>query len=38
MPLKVILSLDNIYDVLTSVEKIGEVIDMELDDNSGKFF
>lgn len=35
---KVILSLDNIYDVLTSVEKIGEVIDMELDDNSGEVF
>lgn len=35
---KVILSLDNIYDVLTSIEKIGEVIDLELDDNNGEDF
>ena len=35
---KVILSLDNIYDVLTSIEKIGEVTDLELDNNLGDDF
>ena len=32
---KLIRSLDSIYDVLTALEKIGYVTDMELDDNSG---
>jgi ABC-type bacteriocin/lantibiotic exporter with double-glycine peptidase domain len=32
---KLILSLENIYDVLTSLEKIGQVTDLELESDSG---
>jgi ABC-type bacteriocin/lantibiotic exporter with double-glycine peptidase domain len=32
---KLILSLETIYDVLTSLEKIGQVTDMELESNEG---
>lgn len=32
---KLILSLETIYDVLTSLEKIGQVSDMELEDSQG---
>lgn len=32
---KLVLSLETIYDVLTSLEKIGQVTDMELESNSG---
>ncbi len=32
---KLILSLETIYDVLTALEKIGEVTDLELDENTG---
>lgn len=32
---KVIQSLETIYDVLTALEKIGQVTDLELEDNSG---
>lgn len=32
---KVILSLDTIYDILTSLEKIGQVTDLELERNDG---
>ncbi|MBU2019713.1 MAG: ABC transporter ATP-binding protein/permease [Bacteroidetes bacterium] len=32
---KLILSLDNIYDVLTALEKIGEVTDLELEQEGG---
>lgn len=32
---KLILSLETIYDVLTSLEKIGQVTDLELDDSNG---
>lgn len=32
---KVILSLETIYDVLTSLEKVGQVSDLELEDESG---
>lgn len=32
---KLIMSLENIYDVITAVEKIGEVTDIELDDERG---
>lgn len=33
---KLIVSMEVIYDVLTSLEKIGEVTDMELDGNTGE--
>lgn len=32
---KVILSLEGIYDVFTSIEKIGQVTDLELEDDEG---
>ena len=32
---KLILGLESIYDVLTSIEKIGQVVDMELEDQDG---
>ena len=32
---KVILSLDNVYDILTALEKIGQVTDLPLDSNEG---
>ncbi len=32
---KLILSLETIYDVLTSLEKIGQVTDLELDESTG---
>lgn len=32
---KLVLSLETIYDVLTSLEKVGQVTDMELDSNEG---
>ena len=32
---KLIISLENIYDVLTALEKIGQVTDLELDQNQG---
>lgn len=31
---KVLLFMENIYDLLTSIEKIGDVADMELEDNT----
>jgi len=33
---KLVLSLENIYDVLTSLEKIGQVTDLELEENTGR--
>ncbi len=33
---KIIRSIDTVYDVLTALEKIGYVTDLELDDNSGR--
>jgi ABC-type bacteriocin/lantibiotic exporter with double-glycine peptidase domain len=35
---KMILSLETIYDVLTSLEKIGQVTDLELEHNKGMAF
>jgi len=35
---KLILSIENIYDVLTSLEKIGEVTDLELESTKGISF
>jgi ABC-type bacteriocin/lantibiotic exporter with double-glycine peptidase domain len=35
---KMILSLETIYDVLTSLEKIGQVTDLELEHNKGMSF
>ena len=35
---KLILSLESIYDILTSLEKIGQVTDLELEKNSGYDF
>ena len=35
---KLIKSLDSIYDVLTALEKIGYVTDMELDNEEGLMF
>ncbi len=32
---KLVLSLETIYDVLTSLEKVGQVTDMDLDSNEG---
>lgn len=32
---KLIMSIETIYDVLTSIEKIGQVTDIELDDDDG---
>jgi len=32
---KIILTLENIYDILTSLEKIGQVTDLELDSHKG---
>lgn len=33
---KLILGLDSIYDVLTSIEKIGQVVDMDLENQEGE--
>lgn len=33
---KLILGLETVYDILTSLEKIGEVVDMELEDIDGE--
>ncbi|MFN5912545.1 MAG: peptidase domain-containing ABC transporter [Bacteroidota bacterium] len=35
---KIILNLEVIYDVLTSLEKVGQVTDLELETNEGKQF
>lgn len=35
---KLILSLENIYDVLTALEKIGQVTDLELEADTGEHF
>jgi len=35
---KLVMSLDSIYDILTSLEKIGQVTDLELESNSGMEF
>jgi ABC-type bacteriocin/lantibiotic exporter with double-glycine peptidase domain len=32
---KIVVSLETIYDVLTSLEKIGQVMDLELENNTG---
>lgn len=32
---KLILGLESLYDTLTSLEKIGEIVDMEMEDQSG---
>lgn len=32
---KLILSLETVYDILTSLEKIGQVVDLELENNKG---
>jgi len=32
---KIIMTLENVYDILTSLEKIGQVTDLELDPTSG---
>jgi ABC-type bacteriocin/lantibiotic exporter with double-glycine peptidase domain len=33
---KLILSLDNIYDLLTSIDKISEVVELEIEENTGE--
>lgn len=33
---KILLSLESIYDLLTSIEKIGEITDLEIDDGEDK--
>ena len=33
---KLIINLDNVYDILVSLEKVGQVTDLELDDQSNK--
>jgi ABC-type bacteriocin/lantibiotic exporter with double-glycine peptidase domain len=35
---KLILSLDNIYDLLTSIDKISEVVELEIEENTGEEF
>ena len=33
---KIIMNMDNVYDVFTSLEKIGQLTELELDDNQAK--
>jgi ABC-type bacteriocin/lantibiotic exporter with double-glycine peptidase domain len=35
---KIILTLDNVFDVLTAIEKMGNVTDLELEENNGMDF